>query len=160
MNLCPFAKSPFKKGRIRFVLETTADLPVLMETFVEEMGLLKNKSPKEVETTLIIHPNVLTSFEEYNNCLQLFESLIYSLRLDGFVQLASFHPQYQFDETGPEDVQNYTNRSPFPMLHLIREDSITRVVDTHPAIDDIPEQNIKKMKELGLEKIKEILDGL
>ncbi len=157
LNLCPFAKSPFLSDKIRYKLVTDPELKTLLEVFVDELKYLKNASPKEVETTLLIHPHILTSFDDYNNTLPVFEGLLNSMGLEGIIQIASFHPDYQFAETEFNDVENYTNRSPFPMLHLIREDSISQAVDHYPDIDEIPNRNIEKMNELGMDKIKDIL---
>ncbi len=157
LNLCPFARAPFRSGRIRFVLEPTELPEVLFERFAEEALLLIQTPVEKTETTLLIHPNVLLDFIDYNNALFDFEQLIRELDLEGILQVASFHPDYQFAQTHPEDAENYTNRSPFPMLHLIREDSISRAVDLYPDIDQIPERNIERMNELGVEGVKKLL---
>jgi hypothetical protein len=157
LNLCPFAKAPFRKGRIRFSLFPGNEVEALMQFFLKELDFLDKTPEEEVETTLIIHPHVLNDFGEYLDVIPLLESLIQSCGLEGIIQLASFHPDYQFAGTEKEAAQNYTNRSPFPMLHLIREDSISRAVDSHPDIDSIPVQNIKKLEEMGVEEIKKML---
>ncbi len=157
LNLCPFAKAPFRKGRIRFCVFEGTELEKLMQLFLQELSWLEEASQQETETTLIIHPNLLTSFDEYLDTLPLFESLIQSSGLEGTLQVASFHPEYQFAGTEKEDAENYTNRSPFPMLHLIREDSISRAVDQYPDIEGIPERNIQKLESMGIEEIKKLL---
>lgn len=160
LNLCPFAKAPFHKGRIKFRLFHGEEVEALMQFFLREIRDLADTPQKEVETTLIIHPFVLASFEEYLDVIPLLESLIHSCGLEGIIQLASFHPDYQFADTDKDDAQNYTNRSPFPMLHLIREDSISRAVDAYPDIDSIPEHNIEKLEAMGVEKIKKLLSSI
>ena len=104
----------------------------------------------EPETTLLIHPHVLTSFLDYNDFLDVADAAIDRLDLAGVLQIASFHPDYQFAGTAPDDVTNYTNRSPYPMLHLLREESVERAVDGYPGAERIPERNIETMRRLGL----------
>jgi hypothetical protein len=157
LNLCPFAKTPFRKGRIRFRLFEGKDAKDLMQFFLEELDYLARIPEEKTETTLIVHPYVLTAFDEYLDAISLFEALIRSSGLEGVLQVASFHPDYQFAGTEKEAAQNYTNRSPFPMLHLIREDSISRAVDSHPDIESVPIQNIKKLEEMGIEEIQKLL---
>jgi hypothetical protein len=107
-----------------------------------------------IETTLLIHPYVLQDFYIYNDFLVLADALLEQMDLDGVFQIASFHPDYQFADTLPGDVENYTNRSPFPMLHILREASLSLAIDSHPDIDSIPQQNIRLMHEMGLERLK------
>ena len=156
LNLCPFAKLPFNQNRIRYVVES-GDKEALMQTFLSELALLTEKTDKEVETTLIIHPNVLTDFYDYLDFVAEADEQIDDSGLRGTIQVASFHPDYQFAGTNPEDVENYTNRSPFPMLHLIREDSIEKALEHYPDPEMIPERNIETMKRLGLEGVQQIL---
>ena len=111
----------------------------------------------EVETTLLIHPNVLQDFYIYNEFLVYTDALLEQMDLEGVFQIASFHPNYQFAESTPDDVENYTNRSPYPMLHVLREASLTRAIDNHPDINSIPEQNIRLMRKMGREKMKLLL---
>ena len=156
LNLCPFAKLPFNQNRIRYVVES-GDKEALMQTFLSELALLTEKTDKEVETTLIIHPDVLTDFYDYLDFVAEADEQIDDSGLRGTIQVASFHPDYQFAGTNPEDVENYTNRSPFPMLHLIREDSIEKALEHYPDPEMIPERNIETMKRLGLEGVQQIL---
>lgn len=153
LNLCPFAKKPFSQGRVRFVVETTTDAEQLATTFVRECLHLARTAPEATETTLIIHPDVLTDFEEYLDFLVVAEALIEQLNLTGVIQVASFHPDYQFEDTAPDAPENYTNRSPYPMLHLLREESISHALEHWEAPEEIPQANIEKMNELGLEGI-------
>jgi hypothetical protein len=155
LNLCPFAKHPFKSDKIRYVLHKGNDLNVLSETLVAELRLLAKADSVELETTLIIVPDSLFDFEDYLNYVDFSEQILEELELDGVIQVASFHPLYQFDGTKTDDVENYTNRSPYPMLHLLKESSVTWAVDNFPDVDEIPNKNIETMKNLGIEKVKE-----
>jgi hypothetical protein len=157
LNLCPFAKRPYTRETIRYVVlisESPSDLSEMLEV---ELTFLAESDPEELETTLLIHPNCLLDFNDYNDYLEDADQLLVDLELEGEIQIASFHPQYQFADTEPEDPENYTNRSPYPMLHLLREDSISWAVDTFPEAENIPEQNIAMMNKLGIEKIKALL---
>jgi hypothetical protein len=107
-----------------------------------------------IETTLLVHPHVLTDFEDYNQFLEMADGLLMQMELDGVFQIASFHPDYQFAGTHPDDAENYTNRSPFPLLHILREESLSRAIEHTPDVDQIPLRNIEKMNELGAKKLK------
>ena len=160
LNLCPFAKRPFSQGRIRFVLEETDNKELLAQTFVKECLHLVKTPSSELETTLLIHPNILRSFEDYLAFIEVLETIMVELDLEGVLQVASFHPDYQFAGTKEQDPENFTNRSPFPMLHLIREDSISAALEQYENPEVIPEVNIAKMNQLGAEGIRKLLDGL
>lgn len=114
-----------------------------------ELGGLHAADPRQLETTLLIHPWVLTDFIEYNDFLEVCDSTLVELDLEGEIQIASFHPQYCFAGTDPEDIENYTNRSPHPMLHLLRESSVERAVESVPDTDAIYLKNIRTLRELG-----------
>ncbi|MEO8009391.1 MAG: DUF1415 domain-containing protein, partial [Betaproteobacteria bacterium] len=107
--------------------------------------------PAQCETTLLIHPHVLSDFSDYNAFLEQADDAVSELGLEGVIQVASFHPRYQFEDTGPDDIENYTNRSPFPMLHLLREASVERAVTTYPDTTDIYRKNIETLRSLGHE---------
>jgi len=156
-NLCPFAAHPFQHNKIRFCLVESVELEDLAKALIKEMQLLCSVSPEEIETSLIIHPNVLTGFLDYNDFLAVAESILEELGLEGVIQIASFHPQYQFADASPDDVANYVTRSPFPMLHLLREESVAHAIAHHSDTTKIPEENIKKMEALGLRRLKLIL---
>ena len=160
LNLCPFAKHPFKNGKIRYIVFEGNDLEKLTETLLKEANELAESTPSVLETTLIMLPDVLDEFEEYLDYIEMAEFIFAEVELDGIIQLASFHPDYQFEDTEPTDVENYTNRSPFPMLHLIREDSVTRAIEAYPEIGSIPENNIETMNNLGLTRVKQMLDDI
>jgi hypothetical protein len=155
MNLCPFAKRELVKNRVRFVTTTSTTEEQLLMALQAELELL-NTDPS-VETTLLIHANLLQDFHDYNGFLGYADSLLVEMGLEGIYQIASFHPHYQFDGTNPDDAENYTNRSPYPMLHLIREASLERAIADYPAVDQIPVRNVALMNELGQEKLQELL---
>ena len=157
LNLCPFAKLPFQQNRIRYVVELSKSEEDLFHTFLAEVLLLTEKPASEIETTLIIHPNTLNDFYDYLSFVNTANNKIDEVGLRGTIQLASFHPDYQFAGTNPEDPENYTNRSPSPMLHLIREDSIEKALEHYPNPEMIPERNIETMNRLSLEGIQKLL---
>lgn len=151
LNLCPFAKAVQVKKQIRYVVsqaENTADLTLEL---AQELALLAATPAHEVDTTLLIHPFVLTDFFDYNDFLSDTERLLTKMELDGEIQIASFHPDYQFADAPPNDISHYTNRSPYPILHLIREASIDRAVTAYPDASVIYERNIETLNQLGLE---------
>lgn len=155
MNLCPFAKRELVKNRVRFV--TTAAITEEQLLLVLRAELERLNAEPEIETTLMIHPDVLQDFYDFNDFLHDADSLLVEMELEGIYQIASFHPDYQFGGTSPSDAENYTNRSPYPVLHLLREDSLERVIADYPNVDDIPQRNIELMNELGREKLQALL---
>lgn len=149
LNLCPFAKAVHVHQRIRYYVspaQTTADL---LEDLSKELHALHAADPEQCETTLLIHPFVLTDFIEYSLFLRTAEAMISKLGYASEFQLASFHPQYQFSDAGPDDIENYSNRSPYPTLHLLRESSIERAVAAFPDAADIYEKNMDTLRRLG-----------
>ncbi|MED5618498.1 DUF1415 domain-containing protein [Ideonella sp. BN130291] len=149
LNLCPFAKAVHTKGQIRYVVSDDTDPEDLLNTLCAELQHLASADPAEVDTTLIIHPRVLTDFMDYNDFLELADQAVEDMGLEGVLQVASFHPQYQFEGTSPDDVSNASNRSPYPTLHLLREDSVDRAVDAFPEAERIYETNIRTLEDLG-----------
>ena len=149
LNLCPFAKAVYVKQQVRFVLSDASTPEALLEELAEELVLLRDADPEQVDTTLIIHPDVLTDFLDYNDFLDNADAAVEALDLQGVIQVASFHPDYQFAGTAPDDISNYTNRSPYPTLHLLREASIDRAVEAFPDADVIVERNVKTLDSLG-----------
>jgi hypothetical protein len=148
-QLCPFAEHVLLQDKVKFIVSSAADetnLLVDLQQALQELLLVQ-----AFETTLLIHPQVMTDFADYNHFLGSAEELLELLDADGELQIASFHPDYQFADTQPQAAENFTNRSPFPMLHILRESSVTKAVESYPAIDDIPERNIKTMQGLGSE---------
>lgn len=149
LNLCPFAKAVVVKDQVRFVLSDAATPEALLEVLGEELLRLRDTAPSQVDTTLIVHPQVLGDFLEYNDFLDEADGLIEALELDGELQVASFHPEYQFAGTAPDDIGNCTNRAPYPTLHLLREDSVARAVDAYPEPDRIIDRNLATLEQLG-----------
>jgi hypothetical protein len=155
MNLCPFAKREIVKDRVRYTIsESTLQEQLLMDLKTELELLNANAN---IETILLIHPNILNDFYDYNDFLSLADALLIDMELDGIYQLASFHPNYQFGGTEFDDAENYTNRSPYQMLHLIREASLEKAVANYPDPENIPERNINLMNKLGTDKMKALL---
>lgn len=151
LNLCPFAKSVHVNQRLRYVV-SEADTPeALIKELAHELLFLRRSDPDEIETTLLIHPRVLQDFLDFNDFLGAADALLEDLELDGELQIASFHPDYQFEGTEPEDIGNYSNRSPYPTLHLLRESSIERAVESMADTDAIYEANMATLEKLGLE---------
>ena len=151
LNLCPFAKAVHTKGQIRWVESSATDVQGLMADLVHELQLLAAADPEAVDTTLLVHPQVLGDFLDYNDFLDLADAALEELGLEGVLQIASFHPQYQFEGTEPDDVENLSNRSPHPTLHLLREDSVDRAVASFPEAEMIYERNIQSLRALGAE---------
>jgi uncharacterized protein len=150
LNLCPFAKTVYLGNRVRFAVSDARTADALLGDLQRELRALASVAAEDVETTVLIHPYVLTSFLDYNDFLDAAEAAVERLDLAGVIQIASFHPDYQFAGTAPDDVSNYTNRSPYPMLHLLREESVERAVDAYPDAERIPERNVETMRRLGL----------
>lgn len=157
LNLCPFAKAVYVKEQVRFVLSDATTPEALLEQLAEELVLLRDTDPAQIDTTLIIHPEVLTDFLDYNDFLDNADAAIEALDLQGILQVASFHPDYQFAGAAPDDISHYTNRSPYPTLHLLREDSVERVVAAFPDPDVIVERNIQTLDRLGHEGWRKLL---
>ena len=149
LNLCPFAKAVHVKKQVRYVVSNATTPEALLETLMDELQALSDADPGQIDTTLLIHPFVLTDFADYNEFLDVADAAVEDMQLDGELQVASFHPQYQFADTHINDIGNYTNRAPYPILHLLREDSIERAVAAFPEADDIFGKNIETMEKLG-----------
>jgi hypothetical protein len=160
LNLCPFARRVFQADRIRYVVTEAEDEEALRTDLAGELVALASAPIETVETTLLIHPRVLGDFSSYNDFLDAGQRLLGRLGLRRDIQIASFHPGYQFAGTEPEAVENYTNRSPYPMLHLLREISITTIADDPDGLAEIPRRNIQTLRGLGLEKMLEKLQAL
>lgn len=158
LNLCPFAKAVYVKQQVRFALSDAELEDDLLEELGEELLRLRDTSADEIDTTLLVHPRVLTDFLDYNDFLDRVDALIEALELDGILQVASFHPQYQFADTDPDDPGNGTNRAPYPTLHLLREDSLDRAVAAYPDPDAIVQRNLETMEKLGLDGLRALLD--
>ncbi len=149
LNLCPFAKQVHARNQIRYVVSGAQTSEALLADLGAELQTLRSADPFAIDTTLLIHPRVLGNFLDYNDFLSRAEALVDSLGMAGEFQVASFHPQYQFADAGPDDIENYTNRSPWPTLHLLREASITRAVAAFPDPALIYKKNIETLRRLG-----------
>jgi hypothetical protein len=149
LNLCPFAKSVYVKEQVRYVVSTVTEAPDVMDDLERELRLLADADPDQIDTTLLILPDAVADFLDFNDLLYFAERLLGSLGLEGTLQIASFHPQYQFAGTEPDDIENYTNRAPYPILHLLREDSIARAAAAFPDAAGIYERNQATMRRLG-----------
>lgn len=157
LNLCPFAKAVLVKEQIRFVLSDATDAEALLADLVAELSYLRDTPADQVDTTLLIHPHALTDFLDYNDFLDVADAAITALDLDGEIQIASFHPDYRFADSAEDAIENYSNRSPFPMLHLLREASVERAVAAFPNADAIVERNMATLRELGVEGWKRLM---
>ncbi|WP_414637023.1 DUF1415 domain-containing protein [Arenimonas sp.] len=149
LNLCPFAKAVHVKRQVRYVVSQAATEEALLEDLLHELQLLASADPGDIETTLLVHPGVLGDFLDYNDFLDIADAAVEELGLDGVLQVASFHPQYQFADSEPDDMANFSNRAPYPTLHLLREDSVDKAVAAFPEADRIYEANIRTLRELG-----------
>jgi hypothetical protein len=149
LNLCPFAKAVYVKNQIRYAVSAAQTPEDLLADLVTELRTLQAADPSEIDTTLLVHPRVLSDFLDYNDFLELAEAAVAGEGLEGEIQVASFHPYYQFAGTRPEDIENCSNRSPYPTLHLLREASIERAVAVFPDASQIFERNIQTLRRLG-----------
>ena len=149
LNLCPFAKAVYVKDQVRIVVSDASTERALLEQLGEELALLRDTPAEQVDTTLLVHPHVLQDFLDYNDFLDRVDALVQALELEGVLQVASFHPDYRFADSDPDDIENHSNRSPFPTLHLLREDSIDRAVEAYPDPDAIVERNYATLRQLG-----------
>jgi hypothetical protein len=149
LNLCPFAKAPHAKGTIRWVLSDAADAEALLPDLLRELRHLAAVPEREVETTLLVHPGALTDFEAYNDFLDAADAAVAALGLEGVLQVASFHPDYRFADSEPDAIENFTNRSPHPLLHLLRESSIDRAVASGADAEAIVRRNGRVLRRLG-----------
>ena len=151
LNLCPFAKAVYVKGQVHCTVSQASNLEALRDDLLQALKDLVAHEPAERDTTLLIIQNLLQDFVDYNDFLNVADDCLLALDLEGEIQIASFHPQYQFAGTDIDDVTNFTNRSPYPTLHLIREDSIDEAVKAFPEAEAIFETNMQTMEKLGTE---------
>ena len=151
LNLCPFAKGVHAKGQIHYAVSHATDARDLLQDLAAELEALAEASPDKRDTTLLMAPLCMRDFLDFNDFLELADELVESMDLAGILQVAAFHPQFQFAGTAPDDVGNCTNRAPYPTLHLLREDSIDRAVEAFPEAEAIFERNIEVLEQLGAE---------
>lgn len=156
LNLCPFAKSVHVKGQIHYRLSHSTQKQELLQVLQEELQALQATDPAVRDTTLLILPDCFPDFLDFNDFLQDADDVLYTLGLDGTLQIASFHPRFQFAGTTEDDITNFTNRAPFPVLHLIREASIARAVEAFPDAEMIYEKNMRTLEDLGRAGWKEL----
>lgn len=149
LNLCPFAKAVHVKQQIRYAVTDASTPEALALVLRDELALLRDADPAQIDTTLLIHPQVLADFLDYNDFLDVADDLLQEMDLEGVIQVASFHPDYQFADSDPGDIENFSNRSPYPTLHLLRESSIDRAVEAFPEAEDIYETNMDTLRRLG-----------
>lgn len=149
LNLCPFARAPMRQGLVRYAITGALDADQLLLELEHQAVALATVDASELETVLLIHPMVLSQFLDFHFFLEEADALLKRLELRGVLQIASFHPGYQFASSEPNDLSNYTNRSPYPILHLLREDSVTRAAATLVDARLVTDRNIKTLQQLG-----------
>ncbi|MDO8440271.1 MAG: DUF1415 domain-containing protein [Polaromonas sp.] len=151
LNLCPFAKAVYVKNQVRLVVSHARHADDLLEELDKELDLLVATPAEQIDTTLLIHPTLFDDFLDFNDFLEIAEWVVDEHGLEGVVQLASFHPKFQFEGTEPDAIGNYSNRAPFAILHLLREESVARAVAAFSEAEAIFEQNIQTLEKLGLD---------
>jgi uncharacterized protein len=149
LNLCPFARAPLAQGRVRLRVSAATDAHALLDDLGAEAQRLMQVDAADVETTLLIHPHVFANFLDYNDFLDDVDALLAAFDLDGELQVAGFHPDYRFADSDADAIENATNRSPYPMLHLLREASIDAAIAAVPDTDAIYRRNIDTLQALG-----------
>lgn len=155
LNFCPFARKPFESNLVRIVCEEVVEEDAILELVLSELLKLEETDASEIETTVIALPKAYKDFNNFNSLLFVLNNVLELEGFEGIFQIASFHPAYQFAGTEIDDVGNFTNRSPYPILHILREDSLSRALDSHPDPDGIPDKNIRFLKSLSPEKLKD-----
>jgi hypothetical protein len=151
LNLCPFAKSVHVKKQIRYVVSAATTPEALLKELLHEFEVLAEANPEKIDTTLLIHPHVLTDFLDFNDFLEVVDEALQEVDLIGILQVASLHPAYQFADTEMNDISNFSNRSPYPTLHILREESVDAAVAAFPEAEQIFEKNIETLQSLGHE---------
>ncbi len=157
LNLCPFAAKEIKNNTVKYVCSDNDTVENVLSTIIEECVYLDNNP--NTETTLIILPNSFSDFDDYLEILEYIDETLFKFNYEGIYQVASFHPNYEFEDSEVNDAANYTNRSPYPMLHILREESIEKVLDKYPNHEDIPERNVNFTREKGIEYMKMLRDA-
>jgi hypothetical protein len=151
LNLCPFAKAVYVKEQVRYVVSEAKHFDGFLEDIDREIDFLAGADPQQVDTTLIMHASLLEDFLDFNDFLDLVDEAVTEHGFEGVIQVAAFHPHWQFADTEPDDIGNFTNRAPFPTIHLLREASVTRAVDAFPEAESIYERNIETLEKLGID---------
>lgn len=160
LNLCPFAHKPFQEGQIRFVLSEAKDTDSLVRDLLPELMFLFDNDPKDWETTLLVHPHCLHAWDDFWSFLEIAEEIVDEAGLTGVFQLVGFHPDYLFGGEDPTDSSHFTNRSPFPTIHILREESLSEAADGPMDTEAIPVENVKRLRELGRGVLEKKLDKL
>ncbi|ESS15288.1 MAG: DUF1415 domain-containing protein [Burkholderiales bacterium] len=150
LNLCPFATSVYVNSQVRVVVSTAKHLDAFLDELDVELLLLRDTPVQEIETTLLVHPHLFPDFLVFNDFLNIVDDVVAEHGLEGVLQVLPFHPEFLFGGEDETDMSHYTNRSPFPMLHLLREDSLSQAIDAHGDTDAIPERNKQVLRDLGL----------
>jgi len=153
-NFCPFAHKPFKQKRIRYFVASAQQESDLVDDLIDELLGLAEADPEDFETSIFIIPDCLQEFVDYNQFIDVIDEILKHTSLKSIIQVATFHPAYRFSGSDAEDVRNYTNRSPYPMFHLIREDSVEKARQTYSEVESIPRKNMTVLEVLGLETIR------
>lgn len=160
LNLCPFARAVYVKDQVRIVVSTARHLDAFLDDLDRELQLLVDTPAEQIDTTLLVHPSLFPDFEVFNDFLNVVDDVVAEHELEGVIQVAPFHPLFQFEGTEPDDVTNATNRAPFPTLHLLREESVERAVDTAGGdADAIVERNLQTLRELGAEGWRKLMSA-
>lgn len=157
-NLCPFAKGPVNKNTLRLIVSDARKTPQALEDLMSEIHVLDTQA--SIETSLLLFPNAFKDFYTYLDLADVAEQLLITQNYEGIYQLATFHPNYYFADTYPEEASNYTNRSPYPMLHILREEQLAQAIAAYKNTDEIPERNKALLNQLGLEQIKKLISAL
>ena len=160
LNLCPFAAKPRREKRVRIAISHATDEETLLNDLQTELERLSDTPVDELETTLLAIPDMLENFEDYNDFLDAVDLWVEQFGWEGELQVASFHPQYQFADTEADEPGNLTNRSPWPLLHIIREESLEQAIEHYPDVEGIPERNIKRMEALTADEKRKLFPYL
>ena len=159
LNLCPFARSVYVKNQVRIVVSRAKHLDAFLDELDAELALLKDTPAEEIDTTLLVHPALFPDFFVFNDFLNVVDDVVEEHELEGVIQVASFHPLFQFEGVEADDISNATNRSPYPTLHLLREDSVEKAIASDAGdAEKIVERNIATLRDLGAEGWKRLLD--
>ena len=149
-NFCPFAAKPFRENKIRYAVSNAENEKDLVDCLVDELAKLRDTDKSQIETSILILTSCLADFENYNQFLDIVDAILEEMDLEGEIQVATFHPDYCFADLSADDVRNYTNRSIYPMFHLIREESVEAARDFYPDVEQIPDNNMKHLEDMGL----------
>ena len=156
LNLCPFARSVYSRAEVRIAVEDAAGFEDAIRRTLDETDRLLDAAPDDIATTLVVFPAALADFEEFLDAVAAVDELIERMGAAGLVQIAHFHPDYRFADTDADDLENFTNRAPYPILHLLREAQVSEGVASHPDPESIPQRNIETLERLGRDGVDEL----